>query len=258
MNNIADFNAEGTDLRKHQLIMLDMLVYFDSICKENNISYWLSSGNLLGAVRHKGFIPWDDDLDVEMMRKDYLKLEKILAKDPRYIFQTRKNDYFYTAPYAKFRDKKTKITEHGQDANYKYKGIYMDVFYLEYSNQYIAKIYAILMWRILLFGSKAKNFFESGLFFVMKKALYFSLPITRLFSKLIPGKKLRHAYGAGFIDMIRHEDRIFPLTKIQFEGLEFPAPKDVDFYLTSMYGDYMTLPDINKIPKHLTEIEFLD
>ena len=151
MINITDFNAEGTDLRKQQLVMLDMLVYFDSVCKENNITYWLSSGNLLGAVRHNGFIPWDDDVDVMMMRKDYIKLEKILAKDLRYNFQTYKNDFFYTIPYAKLRDKKSEVSEHGRDKDYKYKGIFIDVFYLEYTNRFIAKLYVDLRWKISSF-----------------------------------------------------------------------------------------------------------
>ena len=65
------FNPDGSDLRKVQLRLLDMLLYIDRICKENCIDYWLSSGTLIGAVRHGGFIPWDDDIDIAMLREDY-------------------------------------------------------------------------------------------------------------------------------------------------------------------------------------------
>lgn len=73
----AKFNPDGSNLRKMQLRMLDMLKYIDKICREHNIKYWLSSGTCLGAVRHGGFIPWDDDCDIELLRKDYKKLIKI-------------------------------------------------------------------------------------------------------------------------------------------------------------------------------------
>lgn len=61
------FNPDGSTLRRQQLRMIELLDYVDSVCKENNIKYWISSGTLLGAVRHEGFIPWDDDLDIEML-----------------------------------------------------------------------------------------------------------------------------------------------------------------------------------------------
>ena len=93
------FNPEGSVLRQHQLRMLELLKVIDCICKKHDIPYWLSSGTLIGAARHKGFIPWDDDLDIEMMREDYLRLIKILPEelpdnlalqthetDPNYIF----------------------------------------------------------------------------------------------------------------------------------------------------------------------------
>lgn len=72
----AEYNPDGSLLRRQQMRMLEILLHIDKICKENNIPYWLSSGTLLGAVRHEGFIPWDDDVDIEMMREDYLRFEK--------------------------------------------------------------------------------------------------------------------------------------------------------------------------------------
>ena len=75
------YNPDGSLLRRQQLRMLDILVEVDRICKKHHIEYWLSSGTLIGALRHNGFIPWDDDLDIEMMRKDYLRLLEVLPKE---------------------------------------------------------------------------------------------------------------------------------------------------------------------------------
>lgn len=79
--NYYEFNKEGTILRKHQLRMLDMLSYIDTICRENNIKYWLAGGTLLGAVRHQGFIPWDDDVDIELFKEDFDRLLTLLSAD---------------------------------------------------------------------------------------------------------------------------------------------------------------------------------
>ena len=75
------FNPDGSLLRRQQLRMLEILVEIDKICQHHQIPYWLSSGTLIGAVRHNGFIPWDDDLDIEMMRSDYLRLMDILPRE---------------------------------------------------------------------------------------------------------------------------------------------------------------------------------
>ena len=77
----AAYNPDGSDLRRHQLVMLDMLIWLDSLCLRHEIPYWLSSGTLLGAVRHGGFIPWDDDVDIELMLPDYLRLIKAIADE---------------------------------------------------------------------------------------------------------------------------------------------------------------------------------
>lgn len=77
---IERFSPKGSLLDKHHQRLLEILIYFDKICRENNIRYWLSSGTALGAVRHGGFIPWDDDADVEMLREDFEKLKAIFQK----------------------------------------------------------------------------------------------------------------------------------------------------------------------------------
>ncbi|MDR3287625.1 MAG: LicD family protein, partial [Prevotellaceae bacterium] len=81
MEDFSKYNGEGTTLRKAQLRMLDILIEVDRICRKHNIQYWLDFGTLLGAVRHNGFIPWDDDVDISVMRKDRKRLKKMLVTE---------------------------------------------------------------------------------------------------------------------------------------------------------------------------------
>ncbi|EXY98301.1 licD family protein, partial [Bacteroides fragilis str. 3998 T(B) 4] len=106
MEKISNYNTDGTMLRKQQERMFEMLCVIDDICVKNEINYWLSGGTLLGAVRHGGFIPWDDDLDIQLMKDDYNKLLGLLKTElpEQYQLQTSKTDRNYFARYAKVRD----------------------------------------------------------------------------------------------------------------------------------------------------------
>ena len=121
-------------LRRQQMRMLEILVEVDRICKKHNIRYWLSSGTLIGALRHNGFIPWDDDLDIEMMRSDYLRLMQILPSElPDWLaLQNDETDPNYFYFYAKVRDRRSKMLEqNGYDRLWKEQGIYIDIFPME-------------------------------------------------------------------------------------------------------------------------------
>lgn len=256
MDDLRKFNPEGSLLRKHQLRMLEILEVIDGICRKYDIHYWLSSGTLLGAIRHGGFIPWDDDLDIEMLKPDYKRLMRILPKElPDWLFvQTACTDKNYVAPYAKIRDLNSSIkeTKH-KDQNYKFKGVYIDVFYIEAVPGCLVRM-ASRMHGWLYRLSYLKND-RLGLLFCLKRAFYLSLtklvyPMFRLFSLGLSGKVLRQCLGAGFLGE-RVRDEIFPLKEVTFEGKRFFAPRDPDRYLTRLYGDYMRLPDLDKIEVHL-------
>ena len=88
----AKYNPEGSLLRRDQMEMLRMLKVFAKICKEHDITWWLSSGTLLGAARHEGFIPWDDDLDIEMLKEDYDKFLKVFPSNEDFALQTLYTD----------------------------------------------------------------------------------------------------------------------------------------------------------------------
>ena len=100
------FNPDGSLLRRQQLRMLELLEAVDLVCKKYDIPYWLSSGTLIGAVRHQGFIPWDDDLDIEMLREDYLRLMKVLPEElpDKFVLQIQETHAHYISNYANARD----------------------------------------------------------------------------------------------------------------------------------------------------------
>ena len=130
----ARFNPDGSMLRRQQMRMLEILLEVDKICKKHDIRYWLSSGTLIGAMRHNGFIPWDDDLDIEMMRADYLRLMKVLPSElPDWLaLQNDKTDPNYFYFYAKVRDRRSRMLEqNGYDRLWQEQGIYIDIFPME-------------------------------------------------------------------------------------------------------------------------------
>lgn len=128
------FNEDKT-IAAAQKVMLEILQEIHKICVENNLTYWLEAGTLLGAVRHKGFIPWDDDSDVSMPRADYEKFLKIAQeKLPEDMFlQTQDTDKEYPLSWAKIRKNGTLLVETGETGNEKYHhGIFVDIFPYDY------------------------------------------------------------------------------------------------------------------------------
>ena len=128
------YNPEGSALRRDQKELVRMLKVVAGICEENGLKWWLSSGSLLGAARHKGFIPWDDDLDIVMMRNDYDKLVKILCdyQSDEFVFHCIRTDVDYTNMFGKFRKKEgcVKVASRRYDY-YKWKGMGLDIFATE-------------------------------------------------------------------------------------------------------------------------------
>lgn len=249
------FNPEGSMLRKQQLRMLEILLYIDKICKENNIKYWLSSGTLLGAVRHGGFIPWDDDLDIEMLREDYEKFLKVFTDNDNYALQTYKSDENYFRTFAKVRDLHSEISEFELDRYYKYRGLYVDIFSIERVPKYICRLYGGVFEVIGRWRRKCgDNKFLWHILKCFQKITLWTIPIARPIFRIFT-KDLHHSYGSGFLKE-RHIEDILPLTSVQFEGYTFPAPNNIDSYLSLIYGDYKQLPDTDSFVIHTSSCIF--
>ena len=131
MGEVKELNPK--EFRTMQLLELDMLVEFDRVCRENNIKYCIACGTLLGAVRHKGYIPWDDDADIVMLREDYEKFRKISDKLNNEIcyFQDHNNDPDYLWQYAKLRRTGTSFVRAGQEHMKGKTGVFVDIFVLD-------------------------------------------------------------------------------------------------------------------------------
>ena len=258
------YNPDGSLLRRQQLRMLDILTEVDRICKKHDIPYWLSSGTLIGAMRHDGFIPWDDDLDIEMMRKDYLRLMKVLPSElPEWlVLQNDETDPNYFYFYAKIRDRRSKMLEqNAYDRMWKEQGIYIDIFPMEkhpiwmqkLSEKTVGHMYKI--WRTSTDDAKSirkvRRIFDlnNKILFPCLRAI---LPLFTFNSTL-----LTSAMGIPFHNP-RYLNEIFPLTTHVFEGREFPVPHDADAHLRHLFGDYMQLPDLNKLAPHVGKLEIYD
>lgn len=257
---------KSTQLRLCQLKQLDILKNVDSICKKNNIRYWLDGGTLLGAIRHRGFIPWDDDIDIAMTIEDFKKFKVVAQKDlPDNLFlQTQETDP--SAPphhYAKIRDLNSFYVEYQDDFTKPYKkGIYIDIFcfvdypsvspkILGFLSKNISKSLAIL--RKKRYFQDFKSVCEIP-YFLFKYVLFIS--IWRLLSLFRggEGKYMSFQIEDNALGIIHYKDSIFPLTVNRFEDSEFPVPNNSDAYLTDQYGDYMVLPPENKRQIHAVYI----
>ncbi len=251
------FNPDGSLLRRQQLRMLELLVEVDRICRKHNIRYWLSSGTLIGAARHKGFIPWDDDLDIEMLLPDYKRLMKVLPQElpDTMALQSVETDPNYFFFYAKVRDRRSHLQESNRyDRVWKERGIYIDIFpfYKQplwahiLSEKTQGHVYKIMN----RMGEGDKEMWKVRAITRFNRFLVH--PVLKLFCKL---SRARETYGLGIpYHDPRHLEDIFPLTEMEFEGHMFPVPKDTHKVLTLKYGDYMQLPNVDQINLHVGEL----
>jgi len=255
------------EVRRLQLIELDILKEVDRVCRENGIRYYLGEGTLLGAIRHKGFIPWDDDVDILMPREDMEKFMAICDEKlkPNYRFQYYHNvkNYWVQSPKVRLLDK----TEFEQPALKKYTadvGPYIDIFPLDYAPTSFAKLewqerYIKILRRALFLKtgfSKPKNKKQKLLKLLTKFTTVHQIhnKIVKIGKKYNNGKKT-HYCNFGSYYSIRKE--VYPVITfddpvyVEFEDGLFPVPRNYDYVLTTTYGNYMQEPPVKKqIPKH--------
>lgn len=263
MEDLSKYNPEGSELRVIQLRMLDILLKIDAFCKQYGINYWLEGGTMLGAVRHGGFIPWDDDLDIGMDRRDYLKFKKLFLANPisGFHLQCHKTDKAYVAGYAKVREKSSIYIENNETEHYKYNGIYVDIFPYEKSFPIFIDC-SIFIHRVLFSLTRSKIY---GCFFIkLFVNIYFYFTqivywVFRFFSRICRAKSYCYTYGSWLSSKLKYEKKyFFPLGIINFEGREFPCPCDKDTYLKVHYGEYMKIPAKSSRRIHRSKVILLD
>lgn len=259
----ARFNPDGSELRRMQQRMTEMLRTIDEICQRHGLRYWLCSGTLLGAVRHGSYIPWDDDLDIEMMRPDYERLMQILPRElpPHLALQNADTDPGYFYCFAKVRDLRSRLSEtNDYDRIFKYRGIFIDIFPYEkmpypllwISNRTFGRVYKVMKRRDLSTDELRQR--TRAIYRFNHRCIF---PVLRVLARFWPTKKLNYSPGIPYDNTI-YEHETFPLRTMMFDGFEAPVPADTDAYLRRKFGDYMRLPDLDTIHRHSTEFSIDD
>lgn len=231
-------------LKEKQEIMLDILKDIDRFCRENNIRYSLACGTLLGAVRHGGFIPWDDDADLFMLREDFDRFVKIYKSD-RYnlLFNTREKEQFFAMGYAKVNDPTTYIAESLTMTNH---GVFVDIFPIDRVPE-DPKEQRKYMHSILSCNNRIHHRQHKDLLSIIKSYRH-SLDwwMNRLDTLVHdPSYKdsplVAHIIGTTNYRLVFKRDMFFDLAEIPFENHKFWAFRDTDTYLKKDFGpDYMT------------------
>lgn len=245
-----------------QSIELNLMKYIHKVCVENNLVYYLYGGTLLGAVRHKGFIPWDDDLDIIVPRKDYERLISILNEEDEYRLLSYEyvEDYYY--PFAKLVDPSTRLVEYGLKECSE-MGVWVDIFPLDitFNRHYLGTLHLKFVRSLIglnrYLAAKPDNI-ESQLDTTAKRLHY---KLARLFRS---HGIIKMANGIAAVFRNRNSEMVVdaiwstlpePLFSnkwfgdpilLSFEGNMFYAPSDYNAYLTKAYGNYMELPPENK------------
>lgn len=266
MRNQVELSQE--DLKKLQSIELEMLLEVDRICRKNDIKYSLDGGTLLGAVRHRGFIPWDDDIDVVMLRPEYEKFRAACETGldrSRFFLQDYKSDPCYIFGYEKLRRKNTAFVRIGQERLKQHGGIFIDIFVYDHvpDNPAIRQIHFLACFciRKALYSEIGKTAAKSAALRAWYRLISL-VPRNFVFKirDIIAGKcnkkktKLCRHYTYTYRKHCRYGlPRVCfdDYTELDFEGCKFKAFKNYDYYLSELYGDYMKLPPVEKRVPHL-------
>lgn len=249
-----------------QTKILDKIV---EICEINSLEYFLIGGTLLGAVRHQGFIPWDDDLDISMPRKDYeifLKICNRYLGDDFFLDSSGTNNRYWL-PFAKIRMKNTIYQENLLEYYKGYEGIWVDIFPLDNASEEISKLQEIQFYLfgkvksviaynskisyirsenpIKVFGYKICSLIPNKIWFIIQKKI------------MMMNKDEKSSYFVnlgsqyGIKKQTHLKSKYLPSKKIKFEGKPYNVPNDCNYVLTKIYGsDYMELPPVEKRVTH--------
>ena len=254
-------------LQECKEIELGVLKELDSFCKKNNIRYFISHGTLLGAIRYKGFIPWDDDIDVLIPREDYDRLVSLYKDNEHFKLYTHQKDAGFLFTYAKLCDVTTRKVEPGHETGVQL-GLDVDLFPLDAWADNLeeakkeSKFIRDNLFRLGLTKlskpdsvNPVKRFIKGVMMWVYKRrgSEYY---LNRIAEECVKdnngpvkylGNKAWNVYGEK--DIIPAE-AFASAVEIEFEGEKFPAPVGYDTFLSSLYGDYLPEPPKEKQKTH--------
>lgn len=260
-------------LEERKKTLLGIMDCIDAFCRENRLCYFLTYGTLLGAVRHKGFIPWDDDIDIAMPRKDYEKFSKLFNQvySENFEFVDENNLKGYYLPFGKVIDKRTLLVEDVRGAIK--LGVYVDVFPIDKMgndlesakqlNKVVKKRRGYLNYTLFKFGKKGnlyRTIIDNALisFFHLVPRKLLIKGVTQLAKRYDNIKSSKYmaiivmmTYGEKEIMESKWFDDVVP---VPFEGRQYNAPVGYHDVLTRFYNDYMQLPPVEKRVSHHSNI----
>ena len=259
-----EYNPDGSVLRKAQLRLLDMAIYLQETAKKIDVPCRLDGGNVLGAMRHGGFIPWDDDIDMVVDYKDFKRLCDYLKAHPhpQFVLQDNDTDSGFYKEWACLRDLKSENRSHDNQQSadrrmheaQKFRGLHVDIF--PYEGNMIPWLQRLAAKLSVNVNTKLAGRYPLLAQIAYKFLHVIVFPVFRLVGKLFGNPDLyMHSYGAWFYEqnprrcMIPHKD-------IVFEGHTFEGPADADELCRIAYGNYMDLPPRDKRDRHKIDVVF--
>ncbi len=254
------------DINECHILLLNIAKEFDRICVKHNIPYYMLGGTMLGAIRHKGFIPWDDDMDFGVPRHYYDDLVGILEEELTYPYKcySFKNSDCVKCPFIKIADTRTLINDLRNDLPLeKQIGLNIDVFPLDACDKDEPMLKQIYRWERLMqlayVGLPYKCWWKT----LIKKFVKFLCPVSQMFILRKISKMAENLSGKTCLANIfgRWKSKeIVPVEwyglnqKYTFENIQLLGLKEYDKYLRQMYGDYMKLPSENQQVAHVDNI----
>ena len=265
-------------LEEHKKIMLNILIEFAKFCDEHNLMYYLDAGTLIGAVRHKGFIPWDDDIDVNMPQKDYDCFVELTRQSKGFMTEHLQVEYPEDTiyPFLKVSDDRTVLVEF-PDQNPMEVGVYIDVFpkygiedkklstkILCKTCSYLHLMHWFNTFSIYAWARPGNSIVKKMIAWIGRKTVKNSpFPII-VQNWLMHGYARKHplenckyvtTFTNGEYHKLAPKECFDGFQWLDFEGVKFKGPKDFNTYLHSLYkGDYMQLPPEDKRVHHNVEV----
>ena len=242
------------EMKQLWAVLLDLMVQFDKVCKKNGVKYFLDSGTLLGAVRHKGFIPWDNDVDVIMFRSEYDKLCKVAPTEfsAPYFWQTNETDPGSLRRHAQLRNSLTTCLRCNEMENgvpeYGYnQGAFLDVFILDEipdNDDECALFCSRLTQCLSLLGNLKDNYWSSGRNVLFKELQHQAFVEFESLVSRYNGSGQTRVANISLLPDVEHFFSVEWFSEVEeasFEGFKFPIPKDYDMVLAMYYGNWRKL-----------------